>query len=174
MMGALSRLQGVILPAWAKWVAITALCAAVYGIGRLHEARRGSDAMSDYLAAQAARTVAVGRAQTKVVVQTEIKYRDRIQKIYLKGEVIEKQVPVYVTAADNAGCRINAGFVRSHDAAWAGEPARPTSGTDRDPAGVSLAEVAEANAHNATTCLAWRELAFGLREHYLKQQAVLK
>ncbi|WP_426318853.1 hypothetical protein [Pseudoduganella sp. R-43] len=174
MMGALSRLQGVVLPAWLKWVAIAALCAAVYGIGRLHEARHGSEALSDYVAAQAARAVMVGRAQTKVVVQTEIKYRDRIQKIYLKGEVIEKQVPVYVTAADNAECHINAGFVRSYDAAWSGEPAGPAAGTDRDPSGVSLAEVAETTAHNATTCLAWRELALGLREHYLKQQAVLK
>jgi len=170
----LSRLQDVILPAWLKWVAIAALCVAMYGVGRLHEARRGNEAMSDYLAAQAARTVVIGRAQTKLVVQTEIKYRDRIQKIYLKGEVIEKQVPIYVTAADNAECRINTGFVRSHDAAWAGEPAGPASGTDRDAAGVSLAEVSEANAYNARTCLAWRELALGLREHYLKQQEILK
>ncbi len=174
MKGILNRLQDVILPAWLKWVAIAALCAVMYGVGRLHEARRGNEAMSDYLAAQAARAVVVGRAQTKVVVQTEIKYRDRIQKIYLKGEVIEKQVPVYVTAADNAECRINAGFVRSHDAAWAGEPAGPATGADRDAAGVSLAEVAEANAHNARTCLAWRELALGLREHYQLQQEILK
>ncbi len=174
MIAALGRLQGVILPAWIKWVAIAALCAAAYGFGRLQEARLGGNAMSDYLAAQASRTVAVGRAQTKVVVQTEIKYRNRIQKIFLKGEIIEKQVPVYVTAVDNAECHINAGFVRAHDAAWSGEPAGPASSADRDPAGVSLAEVAETNAHNGAACLAWRELALGLREHYQKQQAILK
>ncbi len=174
MIVALARLQGLILPAWFKWVAIAALCIATYGFGRLQEARRGADAVSGYLAGQAARTVLIGRAQTKVVVQTEIKYRDRIEKIYLKGDVIEKQVPVYVTAADNAECRVNAGFVRAHDAAWTGEPAGPAASTDRDAGGVSLAEVAETGAHNATTCLAWRELALGLREHYQKQQAVLK
>lgn len=174
MMAALGRLQGVVLPAWGRWLAIAGLCAAAYGFGRLQEARRGADAMSDYLAAQAGRTVAIGRAQTKVVVQTEIKYRDRIQKIYLKGEIIEKQVPVYVTAADNAECRINAGFVRAYDAAWTGEPAGPASSSDRDPAGISLAEVSETNVFNATTCLAWRELAVGLQEHYQKQQAILK
>lgn len=173
-MGALSRLQGVVLPAWLKWVAIAALCAAVYGIGRLHEARHGSEALSDYVAAQAARAVMVGRAQTKVVVQTEIKYRDRIQKIYLKGEVIEKQVPVYVTAADNAECRINAGFVRSYDAAWSGEPAGVAASTDREPAGVSLAEVAETDAFNATACLAWRAKAIGLQEFYEEQRAITK
>ncbi|WP_431477847.1 hypothetical protein [Massilia eburnea] len=174
MMAALGRLQGIVLPLWFKWFAIAGLCAAVYGVGRLQEARRGADAMSDYLAAQAARTVAVGRAQTKVVVQTEIKYRDRIQKIYLKGEVIEKQVPVYVTAADNAECRINAGFVRAHDAAWAGEPAGPAASSDRDPAGVSLAEVAETDAFNATACLAWRAKAIGLQEFYGEQRVITK
>lgn len=174
MMAALGGLQRIVLPVWFKWLAIAGLCVAVYGVGRLQEARRGANVMSDYLGAQAARTVAVGRAQTKVVVQTEIKYRDRIQKIYLKGDVIEKQVPVYVTAADNAECRINAGFVRAYDAAWAGEPAGPSASSDRDPTGISLAEVAESNAFNATTCLAWRELAVGLQEHYEKQRAVLK
>lgn len=174
MIAALGQMQGLILPAWFKWVSIAALCIATYGFGRLQEARQGADAMSDYLAGQAARTVSIGRAQTKVVVQTEIEYRDRIQKIYLKGDVIEKQVPVYVSAADNAECRINAGFVRAHDAAWAGEPAGPAASTDRDSGGVSLAEVAETNAYNATACLAWRELALGLREYYQKQQAILK
>ncbi|MGW8391130.1 hypothetical protein [Pseudoduganella sp. HUAS MS19] len=174
MIAALWRLQDVVLPPWFKWAAIAALCIAAYGFGRLQEARRGADAMADYLAGQAARTVSIARAQAKVVVQTEIKYRDRIQKIYLKGDVIEKQVPVYVTAADNAECRINAGFVRAHDAAWAGEPAGPAASSDRDPGGVPLAEVAETSAHNATVCLAWRELALGLREHYQKQQAMLR
>lgn len=172
MMAALGRLQGIVLPVWFKWLAITALSTALYVFGRLQEARRGADAMSEYLAAQAARTVAVGRAQTRVVVQTEIKYRDRIQKIYLKGEEIERQVPVYVTAADNAECRINAGFVRAYDAAWAGEPAGPASSSDRDAVGVSLADVAEVDAFNATACRAWRAKAIGLQEFYEQQQAV--
>ena len=163
-----------LLSAPSRWFALAGIAAVMYLMGMLHGERVAGQQHIDYVQAQAARGVAVARAQTQVVVRTEIKYRDRIQKIYLKGEVIEKQVPVYITAADNAECRINAGFVRSHDAAWAGEPAGPAASADRDPAGVSLAEVAETNVHNATTCLAWRELALGLREHYLKQQEILK
>ncbi|SFG29178.1 hypothetical protein SAMN05518865_110155 [Duganella sp. CF458] len=174
MMATLERLRGVILPAWFKWVAIAALCAVAYGVGRLQEARRGAEAMSDYMSAQAARKVAIDRAQSKVIVETEIKYRDRIQKIYLKGDVIEKQVPVYVTASDNAECRINAGFVRSYNAAWSGEPSGPPASSDHDPAGVSLSEVGETDAFNAAACLAWRELAVGLKEHYQRQQGLLK
>jgi len=174
MIAAFWRLQNAVLPRWGKWMAIAALCVAMYGFGRLQEARRGADAMSEYLSAQSARTVMIDRAQAKVVVQTEIKYRDRFQKIYVKGDVIEKQVPVYVTAPDNSQCSINVGFVRAYDAAWAGEPAGPVASSDRDAAGVSLAEVAQTNAFNATACLAWRELALGLREYYGKQQAILR
>lgn len=52
------------------------------------------------------------------MIQTEIKYRDSIQKIYIKGEVIEKQVPVYIAEADDALYGVNVGFVRSYNAAW--------------------------------------------------------
>lgn len=173
-MAALGRLAGMVLPAWAKWLVLVAVCVAAYGLGRLHEARRGVDAMGDYLSAQAARTVAIGQAQAKVVVSKEIEYRDRIQKIYLKGEVIEKQVPVYVTAADNAECRINAGFVRTYDAAWSGESTGSPAESDREPAGVSLADVAEVDAFNATVCRAWRAKAIGIQEFYEEQQAVTK
>lgn len=173
-MATLGRLQGAVLPVWLKWLAVAALCGAVYALGRVHEARRGADELADYRASQAARSMAIGQAQAKVVVRTEIEYRDRIEKIYLKGEVIEKQVPVYVTAADNAECRINAGFVRSYDAAWSGEPAGVAASTDREPAGVSLAEVAETDAFNATACLAWRAKAIGLQEFYEEQRAITK
>jgi hypothetical protein len=69
---------------------------------------------------------------------------------------------------------VSVGFVRSYNAAWSGEPAGPAAGTDRDSAGIPLAEVAEADAHNAKARFAWRELALGFRDFYLQQQAVLK
>ncbi|WP_051293432.1 hypothetical protein [Pseudoduganella violaceinigra] len=174
MMATIQRLLCAIVPTWAKWSGLGALCIAAYGLGRLHEARKGADSMSDYVAEQAARAVDIGRMQTKVFVQTEIKYRDRIQKIYLKGEEIEKQVLAYVTPIDDAMYGVNAGFVLSYNAAWSGELAGPATSADRDAAGIPLAEVAEADAYNATVCHAWRELAQGLREHYQKQQAILK
>ncbi|WP_156398054.1 hypothetical protein [Duganella sp. Root336D2] len=147
---------------------------ALLALGEIDGQRRAGQDHIDYVSAQAQRTVAIAKAQTKVVVQTEIKYRDRIKTIYLKGEVIEKQVPVYVTAVDNAECRINAGFVRSYNAAWSGEPAGTAASTDREPAGVPLAEVAEADAFNATACIAWRAKAIGLQEFYEEQRAITK
>jgi len=62
--------------------------------------------------------------------------------------------------------------VRLYDAAWSGEAAGPAADADREPAGISLAQVAEVDIFNATSCGAWRELALRLREHYTRLQAV--
>lgn len=159
-----------ILPSWAKYFALAIMALALYALGRFDGERIKGTEHLEYVAKQATEALRIAKAQEKVVVQTEVKYRDRIQKIYIKGDVIEKEVPVYVTQADNDRCTVNAGFVRSHDAAWTGEPAGPAADSDREPVGISLAEVAETEAFNAKTCLAWRELAIGLREFYQKLQ----
>ena len=62
--------------------------------------------------------------------------------------------------------------MRLYDAAWSGEAAGPAADSDREPAGVSLAQVAEVDIFNATSCRAWREIALGLREHYTGLQSV--
>jgi len=162
------------LPSWARWLALAAVFAAVFLLGQLRGERIAGERHNDYVSQQATQSVRIAKAQTKVVVQTEVQYRDRIQKIYVKGDVIEKEVPIYVTQADNASCTVNAGFVRSYDAGWTGEPAGPAADSDREPAGISLAQVAEADAFNAKACLAWREQALGWRKYYerLKQATV--
>lgn len=162
----LSRLAEYVLPAQVRWLAYAWMTAGAFGIGVMQGERLAGQRHIDYVTAQAAQTVAVARAQTKVVVQTEIKYRDRIKTIYVKGEEIERQVPVYVTAADDQRCAINAGFVRAYNAAWSGDAAGAASDADRESAGISLAEVAEADAYNATACRAWREQVIGWREFY--------
>ena len=161
-----------IVPWYVRVMVVLALVLATYRAGMLHGERVAGQAHIDYISAQAAQSVKVAQAQAKVVIDTQIKYVPRIKTIYTKGEAIEKQVPIYITADDNAGCAINAGFVRIHDAAWSGEPTGPAASADREPAGIPLAEVAETEAYNATTCRAWREQALGLREFYEKLQAV--
>lgn len=155
-----------VLPWWARWLCLAVAGAALYVLGMLQGERTAGQTHIDYLAAQAGRTVAIVKAQEKVVVQTEIKYRDRIKTVYVKGEEIEKLVPVYVTRDDDDRFGVNAGFVRSYNAAWSGEPAGGGADADREPAGIPLSEIAEVDAHNATVCLAWREQALGWREFY--------
>lgn len=155
-----------VLPWWTRWLVLGLAFSFTAMFFQMRGERIAGQRHIDYVMQQAGQTVRIAKAQQLVVTRTEIAYRDRIQKIYVKGDVIEKEVPVYVTQADNDRCTINAGFVRSHDAAWTGEPAGPAAGADREPAGVSLAEVGQAVAFNATACLAWRELALGLRNFY--------
>lgn len=159
------------VPWYVRVMVVLALGLASYRAGMLHGERVAGQAHIDYISAQAAQSVKVAQAQAKIVIEVQVKYVDRIKTIYKQGETIEKQVPIYVTAADDSACTINTGFVRVHDAAWVGEPTGAAASTDREPAGVPLAEVAETTAFNATACRAWREQALGLREFYKKMQA---
>ncbi|GAM51539.1 hypothetical protein EBME_0002 [bacterium endosymbiont of Mortierella elongata FMR23-6] len=105
-------------------------------------------------------------AQAKVVIQTEIQYRERIKLVKEKGETMIKEVPIYVTQADTNRFGVNVGFVRHYNAAFANEPAGLAAEFDRKPAGISLAEIAETNAFNANICHQWREQALGLKAFY--------
>lgn len=169
----LASLAGIVMPAYVKWIAAAALFAAAYGVGRLHEARRGADAMADYQAKQAAQTVRIANRQAKVVTVTETKYRDRIKTVYLQGEKIESSIPIYVQPVDIGRFAVNAGFVRVLDAAWAGDAIGPAGDSDREPARLPLDEVASVEVHNATSCRAWREQALGWRDFYARQQVAI-
>jgi hypothetical protein len=127
------RLQGVVLPGWSKVVAIAALAASAYGAGRLQEARRGADAMVDYVGKQATRTVRIAKAQVQVVTKVEIQYRDRVQIIYKEGKQIEERIPELVTPDVDRRLPLPAGFVRILDAAWTGEPVGPSAGESSTP-----------------------------------------
>jgi hypothetical protein len=52
------------------------------------------------------------------------------------------------------------------------KPAEFAASSDRRAAGISIAEIAETDAFNATSYRDWREQALGLREFYLQLKAV--
>jgi hypothetical protein len=173
MRALLGKLADVVMPAWCKWAAIAALCAAAYGAGRLQEARRGADAMVAYIGRQATQTARVTQAQVKVVTVTETKWRDRIQKIYVQGASIETNIPTYVRPADAELFAVNAGFVRVLDAAWSGDAVGPAAESDREPAGVPIDDIARSEVGNITSCRTWREQALGWRDFYARQQVAI-
>ncbi len=170
---AAKRAAGVAMPAWAPWAAAALAVALGYGTGRLHEARIGAAVLVKYQQAQLAKTVRIIEKQIEVRTVVETKYVDRIKKIYVQGETIEKHIPTYITAADTARFGVNAGFVRIIDAAWSGEPVGPATDSDREPAAIPLDEVAAVETGNATSCRVWREQALGWREFYAKQQVAI-
>ncbi|MCX8566965.1 MAG: hypothetical protein ON057_001692 [Glomeribacter sp. 1016415] len=146
--------------------AATAFCFGVACAGslyykpRIHKAQM---ALVQYKTEIATAQARLTEAQAKVVIQTEIRYRDRIKIVKEKGDTIIKEAPIYVTQADTNRFGVNVGFVRHYNAAFAGEFAGLASELDREPSGISLAEIAEVNTFNANTCLQWREQALGLK-----------
>lgn len=169
----ITMLKSMVVPTWVKWLAIVVLGAALYGAGRLHEARRSAGQLADFQAKQHVKTIRVIEKQVQVVTKVDVQYRDRIKRIYIQGAAIETNIPTYIQPVDLDRFGVNAGFVRVLDAAWAGAPPGPAAGTDREPAGIPLDDVAAVQVHNATSCLAWREQALGWREFYAGQQVAI-
>lgn len=157
-----------VLPTWARLGFIGMALLMVFGLGVRHGEKREGQKHLDYISKQATASIKLMQRQQVVVTKIETKYRDRIKTIYLMGEEIEKSVKDFISPVADARCIVNNGFVRIHDAAWTNTPAGATSDTDGEPAGVSLVEVAEVEAHNAKACFAWREQALGWREYYEK------
>lgn len=141
---------------------------AAYQQSRIASARAEAEQARQQLrAAQAERDAAreeldAARRNVRVVTQ----YVDRVQKVYVAGATITKEVPVHVTAKADAACTVPAGFVRLHDAAAANVPPDAAAGDpDAPAAGVTLSAVAETVAGNYTTCHALREQVIGLQAY---------
>lgn len=161
------------VPAWAwRWIAIGALVASFGGWAWFKGNEHGTQKLIDYQAEQAREAVRIATARIQVVTVTETKWRERVKVIFKQGETIEKEVIKYVTKDDDAGCVVPAGFVSLYNAAWAGSPPESPAESDRRPSGIPLSTVAETDAGNATTCLAYKAQRDGLIEFYRKQQAV--
>lgn len=159
----MSVLTDVIVPPWARWVAILALAAMSYATGRLQEARHDS-------AVQTAKIVTVVKHEVQTVTKVETVYRDRIQKIFIKEKELEADIPRFIPPAVDAEFAVPVGFVRVAAAGWTGDPPGPAGAADREPSGVQFSELAQAEVSNAASCRAWREQALGWRAFYAEQQ----
>jgi len=153
-------------------LAVVALVAlAFWGHGFWKGNEHGTQKLTDHLAAQAKADTKLAAARVQVVKEVEIKYRDRIKVERIAGETITREVKVYVTKEDDAGCSVPVGTIRVLNAAWAGEPPGPPAESDRGPSGNTLSSTAGIEAGNAATCRIWKQQRDGLIEFYQKQQA---
>lgn len=88
----------------------------------------------------------------KVTTKEVIKYVDRIKVVKEKGDVIIKEVPIYITKEADANCTITNGFVLLHNAA-AEMSVPPTAGDfDAPAADVTLSGVGKVVAQNYGIC----------------------
>ncbi|MCA8205551.1 hypothetical protein LGM71_31470 [Burkholderia sp. AU33545] len=88
------------------------------------------------------------RRDVKVVTQ----YVDRVQVVREKGDIIIKEVPVYVDREADRACVVPVGFVRVHDGAAGNVPVGDPGSADAAPSGIALSAVAATVADNYTTC----------------------
>lgn len=98
---------------------------------------------------------------------------DERARIEYRTKTLVREVPTYVTVADDARCTVNAGFVRLHDAAASGSPGLPgtAGGSDETASGVPLSAVAETVVFNYGAAYDWKAEALGWRDWYTKQKA---
>lgn len=160
------KLLSWVIPEWAIWLVIAGVALALYGLGRYDGKRIEGAAFSEYKAKVAMADTKVLQARTMVLHELEIRYLPARDRIITRTETIIKEVPTYVTQADNDKCTVNNGFVRVYNAGWEGVDPPAASDSDRGPSGVPLSEVAEVDAHNAGACHLWREQALALRKAY--------
>lgn len=137
-----------IVPSWCYWIlALVALCLGceIHGASRVQTKwdaeKRGAQTVAQVVTA----------GQEVVLRQVVTNYVDRVKTIEVQGETRIKEVPIYVTAQDDAACSINAGFVRLWNAANVGAPVSPDpGGADEAPSGVSLSDTAAQHDREAT------------------------
>lgn len=102
------------------------------------------------------------------VIQTEYVFKDRVQKVYVKGEDIIHEIPMYIRETVEKACPqgLPNGFVRVHDSAASNNSAGPAADTDADPSGVTLAKAGEVIARNYRSYNVCREQVIGWKAYY--------
>lgn len=151
----------------ARWVVVGVLAAAIGAYGWLRGDEHGTQKLLDYVAEQAVQTSKLAAARERVVQVVTTRWRTRTETIATQGETIIKEVPIYVSKADDAACAVPAGFVRIYDAAVANHPdPGPAAESDRAASGIPLSVVAETDAYNLRLGHLWRARAEQCVETY--------
>jgi hypothetical protein len=111
----------------------------------------------------AAAQLKISQLETKSAESTVItvnKYIDRVKIVKEKGDVIIKEVPLYITEKSDANCVIPNSFVMLHDSAAKNEVPDPTGTIDESASTTKLSTVTETVVDNYNT---YHELAEQLR-----------
>lgn len=108
----------------------------------------------------------------QVTTRVVTKYINNTRVVREKGDVIIKEVPKYVTVADDARCVVPIGFVRVHDGASSNSVPTASRGADEGTPEVKISAVAATVVDNYTT---YYEVAEQLKslQAWIKQQQSL-
>ena len=150
-------------------ISAAALIAAVSAFGGWKFAH---DADMAATAKQAIRTITITKTQGAISTAAGIETQKTIDHIVYQTQTLTKEVPVYVTAKDDAACVVNNGFVRLWNGATgvSGLPDAPAESDDA-PSGVPLSEVGRADVANYGASQANAAELAALQAWVIKQQA---
>ncbi len=115
--------------------------------------------LSSRLASAQADTIAalfdasVAKVDVKIITQ----YVDRVRVVHDTTQVIQREIPTYVTPSTDRAFPLPVGFVRVHDAAATGVLPGPAGDTDAAASDVTASHAADVIAANYGTCLEIRE-----------------
>lgn len=125
----------ILLSPVARWAALAALVAAVWGHGWLkgvaHEERQAEALRGRQEAATLAHAAELARRADEIT----LVYITQTRTVRERGATIVREVPRYVTPADNRACPVPAGFVSLLNAAARNELPEPAGRPHDAPAG---------------------------------------
>lgn len=156
----------------ARWAALAALVAAVWGHGWLKGAHHVREDWEAATAAQEAAHLVEVQRLAKAAAEIDIAWINTTTTVRERANVITKEVPVYVSAESDARCPVPVGFGRVWDADLQADLYTPAAGLGNDAAsGLALSDVArgvieakerfEVNKATAAACQAWARAVTG-------------
>lgn len=151
-----------------KIISIFVIVCGLWMEGGISNQERWEAKVADAKLEMAKKDTESAEATTKVVT----KYVTKVQIVKEKGDVIIKEVPKYITKADDAQCVIPNGFVLLHDSASKNEVPDSTRGVNAGASDVKLSEVATTVTENYTTYHKVAEQLKALQEWVKEQQRI--
>ncbi len=142
-----------------KPLAILGIIAAIFAAGWWKGNQSATADFEALVNAQKAQIAQLEIDAQKETIRVVTKYIDRVQTVYVQGETIIKEVPIYVPS-DTPD--LPAGFRVLHDAAASGELPDPSRIADAAP--VPAQDAARTVIGNYTTCRATAEQLIALQD----------
>jgi hypothetical protein len=113
-------------------------------------------------------------ASAEMTTKVVTKYVKQIQVVKETGDVIIKQIPMYITKNDDSMCAIPNGFVLLHDSASRNEVPDTTRAPNAGTSDVKISEVAGTVVENYTTYYQLAEQLKALQDWIKEQQRIYK
>ena len=117
----------------------------------------------------------VAQKETQAVeatVKVVTKYVKTVETIKEKGDVIIKEIPMYITKVDDSMCAVPNGFVLLHDSASRNEVSDSTGVPNASASDVKISEVAGTVIENYTTYYQLAEQLKALQDWIKQQQTI--